>query len=119
MASRWYWRTHSREDQKMTTPLSNRVAKGAAVLDAVRPYWWREIDHKNLLMDDGCSCILGQIYGEYTKGVLFLRQSSSLSVGRYGVVFGFSLSEAESEETPEEWATLEALWKEEIITRMD
>jgi hypothetical protein len=45
-----------------------RVAKGAALLDTHRPGWAQKIDCGKLNLSDGCTCILGQLEGEFWRG---------------------------------------------------
>ena len=50
-----------------------RVAAGAALLDAEQPGWWQRIDLHSLAMWDGCRCVVGQLYeGEYRDGLIDL-----------------------------------------------
>lgn len=49
-----------------------RVAKGAALLDERLPGWWNKVDTKNLDTGDLDHCVLGQLYGDYVRGILSL-----------------------------------------------
>lgn len=49
-------------------PYSPRVAKGAALLDRVRPGWARQVAPEALCMESCDSCVLGQLYGHYDVG---------------------------------------------------
>jgi hypothetical protein len=42
---------------------SARVARGAALLDVVRPGWFNRIDVGTLTLHDPCGCIVGQLAG--------------------------------------------------------
>lgn len=44
---------------------AERVARGAAYLDGVRPGWRAEINKDTLNMADALDCIGGQLYGVY------------------------------------------------------
>lgn len=46
-----------------------RVAKGAALLDAQRPGWAQRINVRELDMSSGCFCILGQLEPSYTAAL--------------------------------------------------
>lgn len=46
-----------------------RVARGAALLDAKRPGWAEKIDIGNLDMPRCDRCILGQVFGDYVKAI--------------------------------------------------
>lgn len=47
---------------------SINVARGVAVLDAVKPDWRESIDLETLSMETLDECILGQVFGGYTTG---------------------------------------------------
>jgi len=49
--------------------IRRRVRKGAATLDASKPKWRNKVQPEHLCMESGLSCILGQVYGGYWKGV--------------------------------------------------
>ncbi len=68
--------------------ITERVRRGAALLDEKRPGWWRDIDLGRLDIDSCSTCILGQIgggkYGAYTSAM------SELGLGDYeDVEYGF------------------------------
>ena len=44
------------------------IERGAAFLDEHFPGWEDKIDPETLNLEDGCNCILGQVYGAYFKG---------------------------------------------------
>lgn len=48
------------------------VAKGAALLDEVMPGWADRIDLDTLAFPSCDHCVLGQLYGHYVNGRLFL-----------------------------------------------
>jgi hypothetical protein len=48
---------------------ASRVQAGAALLDAHDPDWFKKIDVDKLRMSGGCSCILGQLFGSYWRGL--------------------------------------------------
>lgn len=47
--------------------IEDRVAAGAAWLDERIPEWVEQIDLFALRLSDGCRCILGQTFGDYTR----------------------------------------------------
>jgi hypothetical protein len=49
--------------------VDDRVAAGAAWLDANRPSWWQRINLDTLDLGDDCNCILGQEHGDFTDGL--------------------------------------------------
>jgi hypothetical protein len=52
----------------MPESLSERVERGAALLDERRPGWWDEVNVESLSFDDGERCVLGQLWGAYKAG---------------------------------------------------
>ena len=52
-----------------TAVLKRRVERGAALLDAEQPGWAPRIDVPTLRMRNPFSCVLGQLYGNYGKGL--------------------------------------------------
>jgi hypothetical protein len=48
------------------------VAAGAALLDRERDNWENHIDLGELSMEDPWRCVLGQLYGLYSTGLLHL-----------------------------------------------
>lgn len=53
----------------MTDTIAQRVARGAALLDEVRPGWRAEVDATSLDLSSPGRCILGQLYGLCSQGV--------------------------------------------------
>lgn len=49
--------------------ISKEVLRGAAYLDERRPGWEFEINLRRLDIASHCSCVLGQLYGSYVRGV--------------------------------------------------
>jgi hypothetical protein len=49
--------------------ISKEVKRGAAFLDEKRPGWEFEINTRRLDIASHCSCLLGQLYGSYVRGV--------------------------------------------------
>jgi hypothetical protein len=45
------------------TAITERVERGAALLDTKRPGWWQEIDLATLDIASRCGCIIGQLAG--------------------------------------------------------
>ena len=58
------------------------VDNGAALLDERLPGWRDHIDPATLELADGCHCILGQLFGDYGKGIDIL----AVSPTKYGFV---------------------------------
>lgn len=99
----------------------DRVARGAELLDRVRPGWHREITADRLAMDSCNQCILGQIYGDYGRGLKILMRFD-LEVFDRSERFGF---EADSREgMPAAWwqgtfARLADAWRAAIRSRLE
>lgn len=52
--------------------MNEEIQRGIALLDAEKPGWQDDIDFTNLDMGDHDNCILGQIYGNYSRGRMAL-----------------------------------------------
>lgn len=92
------------------------IERGAALLDSIRPDWFRCIDVPSLDMDDPERCILGQLFGHYDSGCNAIQispktpRSYNGTPGRY---FGFNNEMSWSRDTQA------AAWRNEIRTRME
>src|SRR5437868_296234 len=53
----------------MNNPHTEKVLRGAALLDREHPGWRDKIDLALLDLSDRCSCILGQIFAFYEEGI--------------------------------------------------
>lgn len=82
------------------------VQAGAKLLDEHFIGWASKINTTDLNMSDGLRCILGQLYGGYSKGLNHLRLTNS-----EGIVLGFASNRVECVET------LRAEWVREIKAR--
>ena len=51
------------------TTLTDKVAKGAALLDNKVPGWRNRVNAEILDQSDGEKCVLGQLYGVYFRGI--------------------------------------------------
>ena len=59
----------------------SRVSKGALHLDQVRPGWAWQIDPGTLDLGSECHCVLGQLYGLYTRGLVNLTRHQGAAYG--------------------------------------
>lgn len=66
--------------------VQERVECGINLLDADRPGWWMDVDTDVLDIDDLYRCVLGQVYGGFTTGLVAL----SLYAGGYSQGFNRS-----------------------------
>lgn len=49
---------------------AERVARGVALLDRVRPGWAQLVDLDRLDMQECAACVLGQLYGDFDDGCI-------------------------------------------------
>lgn len=97
-----------------------RVARGAALLDAARPWWWQEsapdpyapIELDRLDLGSCENCIIAQVTGEcYEDGVLLL-----VDGGHHAAIeHGFT----QSDDAEETFADLTAEWRRVILARRE
>ena len=86
--------------------IEERVARGARLLDQVRPGWRTEICIGTLDIGSCTECVLGQLYGTYDDGVESAFPPESL-VGPTACGFNFW--------TAREASLLEEAWTDEIL----
>lgn len=92
------------------------AANGAALLDAEVPGWPGRIDTTTLHMGMTCSCILGQLFGDYCHGKTALRDKRpGLTVVQHGFDIGPGISMDEQADT---YSHLRDAWLYEIAVRM-
>jgi len=95
---------------------AKRAAKrGAKLLDKHYPGWHRQINDAALRMINYQDCILGQLTGDYERGVCALKRKGALvgpmqaAVVRHGFY--------STAETQRYWHDLESAWTNEINQR--
>lgn len=91
---------------------SERVAKGAALLDEIKPDWRNGIDLERFNIHSSQLCILGQLFGSYIDGLYALWGSMPLTGNdRPAEAHGFMVSGFEAA-----WAdeALADAWRAEI-----
>ena len=96
--------------------LSRRVTKGARLLDEKRPGWADEIDVESLDLSNDCQCVLGQLHGYFTTGVLRLWPERYIDACSAAAGHGFNGDYGQAKR--EEDALLTAAWKRRIATRV-
>lgn len=96
-------------ESKVTRPesLATRVRRGVALLDEKVPGWHQRIDVDRLFITSCERCVLGQLFGLYSRGFDSLRLTMGASLG-------FDLSGREPESG---YATLNRLWRYVVRTR--
>lgn len=76
----------------MLLSIERRVARGARLLDQVRPGWAGAVDMEVFDIEDLERCILGQVYGDWLRGC----QSLGTAGNRYKQELnGFEMTEDE------------------------
>lgn len=76
--------------------VTERVAQGAALLDAKKPGWAARINLRTLDLSDTCLCILGQLYGLYADATSVLFQpSETYCPAEQALLYGFDLTSDE------------------------
>ena len=64
---------------------ARRVERGAALLDRVNPEWFRQVNVSCLNIKSNEWCVLGQVCGTYTKGLI----ETGLGNNSNAVTYGF------------------------------
>lgn len=72
----------------MAETITARVQRGAKLLDKELPGWHTRINLHNLDLNNCEQCILGQLYGDYSKGLDAMFHGDQQYFSRYH--FGFS-----------------------------
>jgi len=85
--------------------LPDRVLHGSMLLGAVRPGWWKKIDPETLDMPLSERCVLGQVFGNFDKGM----QALNLQHGFEGIAHGFQLWPRELVDSIPQW---NRIWRE-------
>jgi hypothetical protein len=86
---------------------AERVAAGVALLDQKRPGWDAEVDLTLLLLASCDRCVLGQLYGDYSRATDVFDEDD------YPEQYGFDLFEGD----PLTYEDLTAEWKRVITER--
>ncbi len=115
------WAQARRTRQITLAQARQRAQRGAAYLDEVDPGWHRRIDPAMLALDDGAYCVLGQLHGDFRRGlsrasVLHLSSAprANLSPVRLGLLCVQGVPEAWQEQ---DYRHLDRAWREEIARR--
>jgi len=102
-----------------------RVARGAATLDASDPGWPSRINPATLELSDGAHCVLGQLHGEFRAGLLRTRIWDASSAPRLRLLsatspedLGFHARRDGGEGLAAlDYAFLNRAWREEVVRR--
>ncbi|MEM1057266.1 MAG: hypothetical protein AAGI52_17240 [Bacteroidota bacterium] len=102
---------------------AQRARAGASLLDDEDPGWAARLDSRQLELADGQACVLGQLHGDYRRGLFrsrVLNTSSAPSRFVSPVDLGFqAVSEGGPEAERLDYVFLTRAWREEIRTRTD
>lgn len=115
-----WWRT--RRTRRITPDNAReRVRRGAAYLDDMDPGWHRRVDPDTLSLDSGEHCVLGQLHGEFRRGLgrsRLLNLSSGPQASLSPVAYGFRCTQ----NVPGAWQErdyelLTAAWRDAVRRR--
>ena len=101
-----------------------RVAKGAALLDAERPGWERELDLSTLNIANGETCVTAQLSGVNRWWAGMTQLGLTEGTGGTYISHGFNAESGEDKDLTEgydqqaAYATLNTLWRELITARL-
>ena len=90
--------------------MRENVDRGIKILDRQLPLWRQKINIESLNMIDGECCIIGQLFGEYSKGLDELDELEDDHIHCLAQYFGFALNTRE----PEYWKYLRDIWIEAL-----
>ncbi len=120
------YRHRRRERQVLAVTLDAaraRAARGAAYLDAADPGWHTRLDAATLELSDGAHCVLGQLHGEFRRGLLRARVidlSSAPLASLSPVDLGFhARRDLGAEVEALDYAYLTQAWRAEIEQRAE
>jgi hypothetical protein len=101
---------------ELTIP--ERVAAGAAWLDAAMPNWIDKVDLDTLDVGSDCRCILGQTFGHYQRSPEDARWSVPDGMTYLAADRGFNVdNNPDDEAETAEFAELTAEWRRVIESR--
>src|SRR5688500_4333809 len=83
------------------TDLMPRVEKGAAWLDANRPGWFTRVSLRTLQLEDGCRCVLGQVFGRHYCEVRERVSPDWMAVAAHGFAVYVGPLDSDRDETPQ------------------
>jgi hypothetical protein len=101
---------------RIQTDTERVAAAGAALLDQMRPGWANVINLNRLDLRGEYCCVLGQLYGSYSKGVQQVFGEQLTREGALG--HGFNQMSAPIDTYVQRWEALNAAWRVEIENRM-
>lgn len=100
-----------------------RVQRGAAYLDDIDPTWYWQVDPMTLELSSGRSCVLGQLHGDFRRGLArsrLINLSSAPRISLSPISYGFKCVDDVSEELQaQDYAYLNRAWCEAIRQRRE
>lgn len=103
--------------------VTERVERGAALLDEKRPGWWQRIDLGRLDLAENCDCILGQLDGDYSPSTNGLGLTNPEAAGHGFNATGAPLPadawDVLSERVDAEYDALTTAWRDLITMRRE
>jgi len=94
---------------------TERIAKGAALLDEKAPGWRSRVDADTLEMSSCARCVLGQLDGRGDHDWLNITERFSVDAWDGGdILLGFNLSSSD-EQVGGGWTQLAEEWKQYIL----
>lgn len=99
-----------------------RARRGARLLDRKIPGWYSKIREQDLKMDSCYRCVLGQIYGFYTRGLETVFGEIHMDreeLEPEEVRHGFVALDSEMFDRVHNYEVLTATWKAEILKRRE
>ncbi len=94
--------------EMMKTQLALAVKKGVYLLDEQFPEWKQNINQDTLELSSGYSCVLGQLYGSYDRGLCIVGVEDAWEYG-----FNYPLNR-DDENSAAIWRALNELWLEHL-----
>lgn len=92
--------------------VENRVKAGVAFLNVIKPKWFKKINLKKLDLSNGYTCIIGELEGEYSKGIEVFGIS-----GAVAEKMGFHSAMDNWIDEDKEYSLLTSIWKK-VITKL-
>lgn len=88
--------------------VQQRVQNGIDRLNEYRPNWHKSVTPEHIAMDDSCDCVIGQLFGRWSKWCQLMHVESSWRLG-FDAKGGLNC-----EDTSDDFAALEAEWVRRI-----
>lgn len=91
------------------------VERGAQLLDAMYPGWYKIVNTSTLDIGAYNYCVLGQVFGSYGEGLdVLFSKNTTFSIPFLSIKHGFSIPSGKSGTI---WDILASLWKKTIEAR--